>query len=310
MFSKKIIFYLSALMIVLTSCISTLIAMDAELDILRTYSSKNFRSRADKTPEILVLHCVGLDDKWVFDNYCVPPSEGGMDASAHYYISADAKTYQLVPEDQSAYHAGVSDWRDHAKRLGLKGLNDVSIGIELQSLGYAQLPKEGYFPLRFTSFSPEQMERGILLSQRIMRKHQIPPENVVWHSDISFRKTDPGPQFSAQEWAKKGVGVWPSTTRLEDTPLDTSLTNIQGLLKAWGYPLTTTSGAFDEETKKALQAHCLHYLPGSIHWKTYEEQSSGTVFDSITEWENFPIDKDTLCISLENLVKGHYVARD
>ena len=143
---------------------------DNELDIIKTSVSQNFRPRGGKKVEALVLHCVGLSDDWVLKNYVLPSSQGGLGVSAHYYIPQCGRIYQLVPETESAFHAGVSEWRNLAQGNGLKGLNDLFIGIEFQSLGYAQLSKEGYFPYCFTPFQETQIGPGISLSQQIMSR--------------------------------------------------------------------------------------------------------------------------------------------
>ena len=307
MLAKKIMLPIAASAVIIASYVPSLIAMgDNELDIIKTSVSQNFRPRGGKKVEALVLHCVGLSDDWVLKNYVLPSDQGGLGVSAHYYIPQCGSIYQLVPETKSAFHAGVSEWRNLAQENGLKGLNDLSIGIEFQSLGYAQLSKEGYFPYCFTPFQETQIGLGISLSQQIMKVHGITRENVVWHSDISSRKTDPGPYFPVETFAKAGIGVWPSPDRLEDTQLDTSIKTLQGLLMTWGYPLMMQTGDFDEATRFALQAHYMHYLPNFFKWEDYREKTSGSIFDELKNWSDFPYDKDTLFISLENLNKGHY----
>jgi N-acetyl-anhydromuramyl-L-alanine amidase AmpD len=271
--------------------------------------SENFRSRAGKKPEVLILHCVGLSDEWVFQNYGKSSTNGGLGVSAHYYIPQNGNIFQLVSEDQSAFHAGVSDWRSLCQQHGLKGLNDVSIGIEFQALGYAQRSGiEGYFPYSFTPFQTGQLESGISLCQQIVKQHNIARENVVWHSDITpLRKTDPGPLFDAKLFAQNGIGVWPSSDRLEDKSLSTSLEDIQGTLKEWGYPNVDKTGQFDQATKFVLQSHYIHYLPNAIKWDNFAEQKEGaSVFDGVKDWNEFPYDKDVLAIYLQNLTKKHF----
>ncbi len=61
----------------------------------------------------------------------------GRNVSSHYLIPATPPLYggkpriwQLVPEQDQAWHAGVSFWR------GATRLNDTSIGIELENRGW------------------------------------------------------------------------------------------------------------------------------------------------------------------------------
>lgn len=308
MFKYKSVFFLSVFSTAFTASTFHAKAMVVEEEVTtdRTYVSKNHRPRGDKAVQALILHCVGLSDDWVFKNYVLPTEEGGLGVSAHYYIPGNGRIFQLVDESRSAFHAGVSEWQGLAAKNELKGLNDISVGIEFQTLGYAQLPKEGYYPYHFTPFTEAQINPGILLSQQIMRRHGIARENVVWHSDVTPRKTDPGPLFPVEAFAKAGVGVWPIADRMEDAVLDTSLPGVQTALIAWGYPIVTPTGAWDAATKFALQAHYMHYLPMAVKWEAHEERTAGCVFDTVMDWSEFPYDKGALAISLTNLINGHY----
>lgn len=265
--------------------------------------SENYSDRGGKLPQVLMLHCVGLSDEWVIQNYGKSKSNGGLGVSAHYYISQEkeGKIYRLVPEELTAFHAGPSGWRLSS------GLNNTSIGIEFQSLGYAQVDGEGYYPYSFADYSEAQVTSGISICQSIMKDHDISPENVVWHSDVSpirggnIGKTDPGPRFPAKRFAENGIGVWPVSDRLEDDQLDLSLKAIQAGLKLWGYPDIDATGCFDQPTKYVLQSHYMHYLPQDIPWENYIRRQAGSVFDTVKDWEDFPYDKEKLAISLENL---------
>lgn len=312
MSKKKIILLMLSFVITMVNGINSLIAMEEilkeDIYINKKYKSENFKSREDKKIEILVLHCVGLPDEWVFQNYTLPSDNGGLGVSAHYYVSQTSDIFELVPQKECAFHAGISEWRDLAFKNNVKGLNAISVGIEFQSLGYAQLSnKEGYFPYHFTPFQKKQEKCGISLSKKIMGRNSIKRENVVWHSDVSpSRKTDPGRWFPAEDFAEKGIGVWPSSDRYGEYQLDTSLKAIQAQLQSWGYPNVKPNDVFDEGTKFALQSHYIHYLPHTVNWESYKEKTGGSIFDDINSWLEFPYDKDSLCISLYNLNNGHY----
>lgn len=283
------------------------------LDIDTSIASQNFRPRGVIAPKVLMLHCVGLPDEWVFKNYVfpadrnLPDEKRGLGVSAHYYIPQGGKIYQLVAEENVAYHAGESNWRS------LGSLNDISVGIEFQSLGYAQVGGQAYYPYSFATYSEEQIQSGIALSQQIMRTHNISPENVVWHSDVSpirnsgLGKTDPGIFFDGKRFAQSGVGVWPQSDRVEDSQLSLSLEDIQAGLINWGYPSIEKTGHFDDATKYVLGAHCMHYLPQEINLDDFKEQKSGSIFDKIADWSEFPYDKATLALSLENLNNKHFI---
>ena len=94
--------------------------------------------------------------------------------------------WQIVPESQRAWHAGVSYWQ------GTTELNAVSIGIENINRGPISTPQgPGWQP-----YPPAQVDALIRLAKDIVTRYAIPPTRVVGHSDIApGRKSDPGPAF-------------------------------------------------------------------------------------------------------------------
>lgn len=135
--------------------------------------------------------------------------------SVHYLIDSKGKVYSLVPKERVAWHAGISFW------AGDNGLNQTSIGIELEHLDYGQ-----------TDFPKAQINAFIKLAKEIIKHHQIRPENVVGHSDISpVFKMDPGRGFPWKELAKNGIGLW---YNLKETPKMPDLTAAK-LLALIGY---------------------------------------------------------------------------
>ena len=60
--------------------------------------------------------------------------------SCHYFIKKNGEIIKMVPDKFIAWHAGVSNWKNH------KNLNDKSIGIEIQNSGhsgkYERFPKK------------------------------------------------------------------------------------------------------------------------------------------------------------------------
>lgn len=56
--------------------------------------------------------------------------------STHYMIGREGEIYQLVPEDQIAYHAGKGSIPGLSQVENK--LNDYSIGIELMAMGTEQ----------------------------------------------------------------------------------------------------------------------------------------------------------------------------
>jgi N-acetylmuramoyl-L-alanine amidase len=97
--------------------------------------------------------------------------------SAHYLLSEEGETFQLVPDNLRAWHAGKSCWGPY------EGLNTWSIGIELVNLGNHPFASAQILSLR-------------ILVKELQIKYTIPPKNILGHSEIApGRKVDPGPHF-------------------------------------------------------------------------------------------------------------------
>ena len=177
--------------------------------------SPNFNDRhMGQCIDMLVIHYTGMEsEKAAMDNLC------NVDAgvSAHYIISEDGSVNRLVDEDKRAWHAGVAWWR------GALDINSRSIGIELVNPGH----EFGYQP-----FPELQMDALISLAQAIMRRHHIPPRNIVGHSDVApTRKSDPGELFNWQRLAKSGIGLWPDGWVPKNAPVE----DVSAMFSAFGY---------------------------------------------------------------------------
>lgn len=127
---------------------------------------------------MVVIHYTEMDGAdAALERMCDPQAK----VSAHYLITEAGEVVRLVPEDQRAWHAGVSFWR------GNRDVNSASIGIELDHPGHAL----GYRP-----FADAQIDALVPLVHRMMQQYDIPRANVVGHSDVApARKVDPGELF-------------------------------------------------------------------------------------------------------------------
>ena len=167
--------------------------------------------------------------------------------SAHYLVDEEGTIYNLVPEDQIAWHAGISSWR-HYQRL-----NAWSIGIELVHLGHNN---------HNHPYGPRQMDALIKLSHDIIKRHNIPHEFVLGHSDIApTRKIDPGEFFNWETLAQVGIGIYPHEFN-PSSNLD--IAYVQTLLLQWGYNLSVT-GQLDSLTQAVLRAFQRHYRPQHVN---------------------------------------------
>lgn len=168
--------------------------------------------------------------------------------SSHYLIDEDGKIFELVDENDVAYHAGVSYWR------GVEGLNQTSIGIEF--INSAPFEKK---------FEIAQMQAGLELCKYLIAKYQIKAEQVVGHSDIAYnketglpdRKQDPSHLFDWQFLTLNGVGIFPdfSLNILDHFKLgehDEKIAEAKRNLIKFGYRVINLNDEFDQELQALI----------------------------------------------------------
>ena len=170
--------------------IQAFIAVSAITDLTPDWHpSPNFGPRRDgATPRLIVVHYTAMKDcQAALRTLCNPENE----VSAHYLIDTSGQVFQMVQEEDRAWHAGAGRWGD------ICDVNSSSIGIELSNCG-------------FSPFAARQMNALELLLSGIMTRWNIPPEGIIGHSDMApGRKIDPGARFDWQRLARQDLAVWP-----------------------------------------------------------------------------------------------------
>jgi N-acetylmuramoyl-L-alanine amidase len=245
------------------------------------YPSSNFNERRDEAqPTMLVMHYSACPTDEALTTLTSP----GKAVSTHYLLPPEGeRVFRLVDATKRAWHAGVSHWK------GMDDVNSASIGIENVNWGYTYgcVPPEPLNPIlhyswssmihlqrklgdcvglekQWHSFPDSQINTLTLLSQELIGKWHIEPENVVGHSDVApQRKVDPGPLFPWKRLAEKGVGVWHSSlTDLvhSNKPQGVSVSWMQKSLKEWGYK-APQNGMLDPETQNVIAAFQMHFRP-------------------------------------------------
>jgi N-acetylmuramoyl-L-alanine amidase len=226
-------------------------AHDAQIDN-RYYPAKSQNSRV----QFLVLHYTNEN---LADSLRIL-TQG--DVSAHYLVSDETppRIYRLVDESRRAWHAGGdSAWK------GATQLNASSIGIEIVNGG--DHPAADGKP-QFAPFPDAQIDVLIPLIRDIAARHEIPPNRIVGHSDVSpQRKIDPGPLFPWHRLAQAGLIPWPDAgqvaaqrARFEAQPPDIAW--FQKNLATLGFQ-SPDSGTLDDATRRVIAAFQMRYRPSN-----------------------------------------------
>ncbi len=173
-------------------------------------------------PEYLVIHyTAGSSAEGSVSWMCNPAAR----AAAHLLIGRDGRITQLAPFNRIAWHAGQSEW------AGRSGLNNFSIGIELDNAGkleragsrwisavskraYAdddvlvanhKQDKPGTPPRGWHEYSEAQIEAAGAVGLLLMQKYVL--KDVLGHDDIApGRKADPGPAFPMDSFRARLMG--------------------------------------------------------------------------------------------------------
>ncbi len=208
--------------------------------------------------------------KYIVMHYTAMDDEGSArvltqkEVSAHYLVQTyhDNNIQLLVPEYERAWHAGVSYWR------GKENLNDTSIGIEIVNDGYTGDRDN----MEFFYYPDHQIKKVAVLTQDLVKRYEILPQNVIGHSDVApDRKQDPGPLFP---WKKLhdeyGIGAWYNESDkqfyLSQYPDEYRagsfdfILSWQNDLNRYGYRIMV-DGQIGEGTRKVVQAFQFHFRP-------------------------------------------------
>lgn len=161
----------------------------------------------DGLPDTVVVHYTAGSS---LDSSAVWLRNPNAKASAHLIIGKTGRIIQLAPFNVRTWHAGRSSWR------GRTGLNQYSIGIELDNAGLLTKTGEGYkthfdtkvddvnvvsathknrsVEMPWEAFPPKQIELVEQICLALKEAYNI--SEIVGHDDIApTRKVDPGPAF-------------------------------------------------------------------------------------------------------------------
>lgn len=227
--------------------------------------------------KVLVIHYTADD----FDSSLATLTDKNV--SSHYLIPSvpplhrgKPRIWQLVPEQDLAWHAGISFWR------GATRINDTSIGIELENRGWQKSAGDIYF----APFEPAQIQALIPLAKDIIARYNIKPQNVVAHADIApQRKDDPGPLFPWRALAAQGIGAWPDAQRVNfylagrapHTPVE--MASLLDLLSRYGYEVKPEMTA--REQQRVVMAFQMHFRP--TLWNGVADAETQAIAEALLE---------------------------
>ena len=168
----------------------------------------------------LILHyTAGSSAASAIESLCTQKPQGN--ASAHLVLARDGAITQLAPFNVVTWHAGVSQW------LGIEGLNNASIGVEIDNAGpMNQVGKRflAWFGREYPAtevlmaahkhggpvrpwhvFTELQIARCLELTELLVQQYAL--QDVLGHEDIARgRKQDPGPAFPLASIASRALG--------------------------------------------------------------------------------------------------------
>lgn len=144
-----------------------------------THRSPNHSPRFDRAITMLLLHATAGSARSALAWLCNPLPDGDPKkrVSTHYLIDKSGHIYQLVPDEQAAWHAGRAAWN------GETAINELSLGIELENANDGKDP-----------YPPAQYSALLELARMKVAQHHINIDNVVRHLDVAVpkgRKSDP-----------------------------------------------------------------------------------------------------------------------
>lgn len=166
------------------------------MDIIKHISKYNHKvASVDRIKYIVIHYCGSLGSAKQQVEYFAAANRG---ASAHYFVDFNGDIYQSVEDKDIAWHCGSKTYRHPACR------NSNSLGIEMccKTTGSPQRADEKWY------FEDATVKATVELTKELMKKYNIPANNVVRHYDVTG-KCCPAPYVY-----NKGKHTWEEFKKL------------------------------------------------------------------------------------------------
>ena len=214
------------------------------MEITKFYSP-NFvkKKRLSKNIIAIIIHYTGMQSE---RESLKRLTTAASKVSAHYVINRSGKIFKLVNENNVAWHAGKSKWKNY------ENLNKNSIGIELVNKGH----QYGY-----QKYTKIQIKKLIKLCKYLIKKYRIKKSLILGHSDIApLRKIDPGEKFPWKYLSSNGVGFYPNLKGKNKTKLKPQSKLFFKYLDKIGYKYLKTNFK-----KKIIKNFQRRYRPNKVN---------------------------------------------
>lgn len=194
------------------------------LNIIKMISKYNHNPGSITRIKYFVIHYVGAKGsaKANAEYYAAQ----NRNASAHYFVGHNGEIYQSVEDQNIAWHCGGSSYKHKECR------NANSIGIELccKTTGDPTKADNNWY------FEDATVKSAIELVKELMKKYNVPAENVIRHYDVTG-KTCPAPfVYNNKEWTwDKFKANLQNSSQTEQIVVDSNVKLIWNALINAGY---------------------------------------------------------------------------
>lgn len=147
-------------------------------------NNTNYKKGRTETIKYIVVHYTANNGDTAKGNASYFANNRGISASAHYFVD-EKEVWQSVKDGDTAWHCGAKTYKHKTCR------NSNSIGVEMCS---RKDSKGKYY------FKDQTVKNAVEIVKGLMKKYNIPIENVIRHYDVTG-KNCPAPMVEdAEKW--------------------------------------------------------------------------------------------------------------